>query len=96
MTTPSSRVFRLPGASLRAPPGQLESRRLRGDAEAGALDGPGDGGNVRTGRQAHLAALEIDGNRRRTGTRGGTGDGLDAAVAIHAGDLQDEFLSHVI
>ena len=30
------------------------------------------------------------------GAGGGTGDGLYAAVAIHAGDLEDEFLSHVI
>ena len=47
-------------------------------------------------RQAHLAALEIDRDGRGSGARGGTGDGLYAAVAIHAGDLEDEFLSHVI
>ena len=47
-------------------------------------------------RQAHLAAFEIDGKRRSTSAGGGTRDGLYAAVAIHAGDLEDEFLNHVI
>ncbi len=47
-------------------------------------------------RQTHLAALEVDRERRGAGAGGGTGDGLHAAVAIHAGDLEDEFLSHVI
>ena len=55
-----------------------------------------DGGDVGVGREAHLAALEIDGERRGAGTGGSTGDGLYSAVAIHAGDLEDEFLSHVI
>ena len=67
-----------------------------GDAEACALDRLGDRGHVGAGRQAHLAALEIDGDGRGARTRGGTRDGLYAAVAIHAGDLEDEFLSHVI
>lgn len=67
-----------------------------GDAEPCALDRLGDRGHVGAGRQAHLAALEIDGKGRGARTRGGTRDGLYAAVAIHAGDLEDEFLSHVI
>src|SRR5260221_7776786 len=66
------------------------------DAESRALDGLGDGGHVGPFRQAHLAALEIDGDRRGAGARGGTRDGFDAAVAVHAGDLEDEFLRHVI
>ena len=66
------------------------------DAEARALDRPGDGGDVGAGGQAHFAALEVDGERRGAGASGGTGDGLDAAVAIHARDLEDEFFSHVI
>ena len=66
------------------------------DAEARALDRPGDGGDVSAGRQAHLAALEVDGNRRGAGAGGSPGDGLDAAVAIHAGDFEDQFVSHVI
>ena len=70
--------------------------RLGGDAEARALDGLGDRRHVRPLGQAHLAALEIDRDWRGSGARGGTGDGLYAAVAIHAGDLEDEFLSHVI
>jgi len=68
----------------------------RRDAEACALDGLADGGHVGPGGQTHLAALEIDGNGRCARTRGGTCYGLYAAVAIHAGDLEDEFLSHVI
>ena len=67
-----------------------------GDAEACALDRLGDGGNIGAGRQAHFAALEIDRNGSGARAGCGTGDGLDAAVAIHAGDLEDEFLSHVI
>ena len=67
-----------------------------GDAEPCALDRLGDRGYVGAGRQTHLAALEIDGKGRGARTRGGTRDGLYAAVAIHAGDLEDEFLSHVI
>ena len=67
-----------------------------GDAEPCALDRLGDRGHIGVGRQAHLAALEIDGKGRGARTRGGTRDGLYAAVAIHAGDLEDEFLSHVI
>ena len=67
-----------------------------GDAEPCTLDRLGDRGHVGVGRQAHLAALEIDGKGRGARTRGGTRDGLYAAVAIHAGDLEDEFLSHVI
>ena len=69
---------------------------LRRDAEAGALDRLGDGSDIRPFGQAHLAALEIDGKGSGARTRGGTRDGLYAAVAIHAGDLEDEFLSHVI
>jgi hypothetical protein len=65
-------------------------------AETGTLDSPGNGGNVRPFGQAHFAALQIDGDRRGARTGGGTGDGLDAAVAIHAGDLEDEFLSHMV
>jgi hypothetical protein len=72
------------------------NKDLRRDAEARALDGAGDGGHIRPGGQAHIAALEIDRDRRGAGAGGGTGDGFDAAVAIHAGDLEDEFLSHVI
>jgi hypothetical protein len=66
------------------------------DSEAGTLDRPGDGGDVGTGREAHFAALEVDGERRGAGTSGGTGDGLHAAVAIHAGDFEDQFFGHVI
>ena len=66
------------------------------DAETGALDRPGDGGDVGAGGQTHLAALEVDGKRRGAGAGSGTGDGLDAAVAIHAGDFEDQFVSHVI
>src|SRR4029453_4022490 len=66
------------------------------DAEACALDRLGDRRHIGAGWQAHLAALEIDGKGRGARTRGGTRDGLYAAVAIHAGDLEDEFLSHVI
>src|SRR6187401_1078351 len=73
-----------------------ENNGLRRDSEAGALDRPGDGGDVGLPGQAHLAALEIDGDWRGAGAGGGPGDGLDAAVAIHAGDLEDEFFSHVI
>src|SRR5690348_1715213 len=66
------------------------------DAEARALDGLGDGGHVGPGGETHLAALEVDGKRRSAGTGRGARDGLYAAVAVHAGDLEDEFLSHVI
>jgi hypothetical protein len=66
------------------------------DPKSGALDRPSDGGNVGPGGQAHFAALEIDGKRRGPGAGGGTGDGLDAAVAIHAGDFEDQFFGHVI
>ena len=69
---------------------------LFGDAETGALDRSDDGSHVGASRQAHFTALEIDRDRRGPRACGGTGDGLDAAVAIHAGDLEDEFLSHVI
>ena len=47
-------------------------------------------------RETHLPALEINGERRSACAGRGAGDGLYAAVAIHAGDLEDEFLSHVI
>ena len=67
-----------------------------GDAETRALNRLGDGGHVSPGRQTHLAALEVDGEGRSAGTGGGARDGLYAAVAVHAGDLEDEFLSHVI
>ena len=40
-----------------------------------------DGGDVGVGREAHLPALEIDGDRRGAGARRGPGDGLYAAVA---------------
>lgn len=66
------------------------------DAEAGALDRFGNGSHVGLRRETHLPALEIDGEWRSTGAGRSTGDGLYAAVAIHAGDLEDEFLSHVI
>src|SRR5258708_7822102 len=68
----------------------------RADAEARALDRPGDRRNVGAGGQAHFAALEIDRDRRGAGAGGGAGDGLYAAIAVHAGDLEDEFLRHVI
>ena len=55
-----------------------------------------DRGDVGVRRQAHLAALEVNGNRGGTGTGGGPCHGLYAAVAVHAGDLQDQFFSHVI
>src|SRR3954470_7415831 len=87
-------------AALRAAPQGEEkvsnNKRLSGDPEARALDSPGDGWYIRPGGQAHFAALEIDRDRRGAGAGGSTGDGFDAAVAIHAGDLEDEFLSHVI
>ena len=67
-----------------------------GDAETGTFHRLGNGGDVGTGRQAHFARLEVDGERRRAGAGCGTGDGLHAAVAIHASDLEDEFVSHVI
>src|SRR5215211_1775846 len=67
-----------------------------GDAEPCALDRLGDRGHVGAGGQTHLAVLEIDGKGGGARARGGTRDGLYAAVAIHAGDLEDEFLSHVI
>lgn len=70
--------------------------KLGSDPEAGPCDRLGDGGDVGVGRETHLPALEVDGERRDARTGGGTGDGLYAAVAIHASDLEDEFLSHVI
>ena len=66
------------------------------DPESGTLDRAGDGRNVGPGGQAHFAALEIDGERRGAGAGSSPGDGLYAAVAIHASDLEDEFVSHVI
>ena len=67
-----------------------------GNPEPGALDRPGDRGNVSPCGQAHFAALEVDGDRRSSGAGGGTGDGLDAAVTVHAGDFEDQFFSHVL
>src|SRR5690348_2527535 len=76
---------------------RCEIRELRPrNAKAGALDGAGDGGHVRPCGQTHLATLEVNGKRCRPGTGRGPGDGLHAAVAIHAGDLEDQFFSHVI
>ena len=69
---------------------------LRRDAESCTLDRLGDRGDVGALGKTHLPALEVDGERRGTRAGGGTGDGLYAAVAIHAGDLEDEFLCHVI
>ena len=91
-----TRPLAVNGCGRGGPSTPAHQNNLGSNPEASALDRPGDGGNVRPCGQAHFAALEIDGNGRRTGPGGGTGDGLDAAVAVHAGDLQDEFLSHVI
>ena len=71
-------------------------RALGSDSEARALDRLGNCRDVRALGKTHLPALEVDGERRGAGAGGGAGDGLYAAVAIHAGDLEDEFLSHVI
>lgn len=70
--------------------------KLGRDPESGALDRPGDRRDVRAFGKTHLPALQVDGERRGARAGGGTGDGLYAAVAIHASDLEDEFLSHVI
>ena len=69
---------------------------LRRDAETRALDRLGDRRDVGARGKTHFPALEVDGDRRAAGAGGGTRDGLYAAVAIHAGDLEDEFLCHVI
>lgn len=100
---PAQTVLAVPRAASAAfadvvPASGWPSSRRSGicDAEACALDGLGNGGYVGPGRQAQFAALEIERDRRGARARGGTGDGLYAAVAVHAGDLEDEFLSHVI
>ena len=82
--------------SRRALRALLRVRLLRSDAESRPSDRLADRGHVGVGRETHLPALEIDGEGCSAGARRGTGDGLYAAVAIHAGDLEDEFLSHVI
>ena len=74
----------------------MQDDALRRDAETRALDRLGNRCDVGALGKTHLPALEVDGERRGAGAGGGTGDGLYAAVAIHAGDLEDEFLSHVI
>src|SRR5262249_36951299 len=88
----------IPFAASSANSTSAQSRRetLGSYAKTSALNGARDGRYVGPGRQAHFAAPEIDGNRRGTRTGGGARDGLDAAVTVHAGDLEYEFLRHVI